>query len=138
MPKRRGNDPKRRLAERGTRTPSEIAALVAAHPYVGSALHKTRPGDYGFVPTTNPRPSKSLCDARRIVSRKEAGALFRAGARKEMFSTYVRDGLPKYVWSVDAAGEVYESKVGLGGYHGYVLDRTDPMHRVVLEEWPRR
>ena len=30
--------------------------------YIGSALHKTKPGDYGFQPPVNPRATKSTCD----------------------------------------------------------------------------
>ncbi len=46
--------------------------------------------------------------------------------------------MPKYVWSVDGAGEAYEAKIGNGGYHGYRLTDEDDMRDYVLQEWKRR
>jgi hypothetical protein len=45
---------------------------------------------------------------------------------------------PKYIWAVDEAGEVYEAKIGNGGYHGYRLEAADSMRTVVKREWARR
>ena len=44
----------------------------------------------------------------------------------------------KYVWSVDSNEEIYEAKIGLGGYHGYRLGEDDAMRKVVLEAWKIR
>ena len=55
-----------------------------------------------------------------------------------MFSAFDGDAQPKYVWSVDADGKVYEAKIGLGGYHGYRLAEEDDMSAVVLKEWRKR
>ena len=49
-----------------------IRSLVASIAYVGSGLHKTKPGDYGFQPPVNPRPWKSICDGRRTILLAEA------------------------------------------------------------------
>lgn len=57
--KRQGNNPKRRVAPRGTVSP-EIQSNLAEARYAGSALHKSKPADYEFHPPVNPRPDKSL------------------------------------------------------------------------------
>ena len=137
--KRQGNNPKRRISPFGC-TPCEINKRLAAARYVGSAHHKSKPADYGFVPATAPRPSKSLCDYKRVIEKREAIALFRSGISRGMVSTYLNaDGLPKYIWAVDADGEAYESLSTRGGdYHGYQLSASDPMRDWVLEEWQLR
>lgn len=112
--------------------------LAARLVYVGSANHKRHPGDYGFHPPSNPRPWKSVCDARRSLLLAEAKELLVAGVLKGMISALDADGVPKYVWSVDADGVPYESKTGNGGYHGYPLYPEDDMSAVVLREWARR
>lgn len=106
--------------------------------YVGSANHKRHPGNYGFHPPSNPRPWKSVCDGRRVLLLQDAEALLVDGLRKCMISVPDNDGVPKYVWSVDAYGVPYESKIGNGGYHGYPLYPDDDMSAIVLREWARR
>lgn len=141
MRSRQGHDPKRRIAPRDRLDPSAREALTARLTYVGSALHKTKPGDYGFQPPVNPRPWKSVCDGLRVVLLTEARDLFRRGIRLGMFSDfYDGDGVPKYVWSVDDAGEAYEAKISPGtqAYKGYRLEEEDAMRDVVLKEWKRR
>ena len=116
MPPRLGNNPKRRLASQGELDAEDLRRLARETCYVGSALHKSRSGDYRFTPPTNPRPSKSLCDGKRIVKKREAMELFRQGLSRGMVSRYAEGGFPKYVWAVDRDGEVYEAKVGgMGG-----------------------
>ncbi len=113
---------------------------MAALTYVGSGHHKSRPGDYGFHPPVNPRPSKSVCDGLRVVLLAEAQQLFRNGIMMGMFSVSHADGPPKYVWSVDDQGEPYEAKVvpGTVTYKGYRLEEEDEMRKVVLKEWAAR
>ncbi len=108
--------------------------------YVGSANHKLRPGDYGFVPSHNPRPSKSVCDDLRPLLRREANELFRVGIMHGMVSALLESGVPKYVWAVDAKGEVYEAKIGAeADYHGYRLGDDDKaMREYVRREWRGR
>lgn len=114
--------------------------LLARVKYVGSALHKKRPADYGFRPLTNPRPHKSLCDDLRPLTAREATALFIAGVRKGMVSISCVDELPKYVWTVDDQGEVYEAKWERDGYHGYRLDKDSErdQRECVLSTWSKR
>jgi hypothetical protein len=106
---------------------------------VGSALHKTKPGDYGFQPPVNPRPWKSICDGLRVILLAEARYLFRQGILAGMFSGFPDNGVPKYVWSVDAGGEAYEAKISPGtyDYKGYRLEEEDAMRNVVLREWKK-
>lgn len=135
---RQGNSPKRRIIAANSIADGALEALAARLVYVGSANHKRHPGDYGFHPPSNPRPWKSVCDARRPLLLAEAKDLLVAGVLKCMISSPDADGVPKYVWSVDAEGVPYESKIGNGGYHGYPLYPDDDMSAVVLHEWARR
>ena len=142
MPKRQGNNPKRRLAPRDELDAKDLRRLAREVRYVGSAHHKSKPADYCLTPPTSPHPSKSLCDERRIVKKKEARTLFCQGLLRGMVSRYAENGLPKYVWAVDQDGEVYEAKVGGDGrsYHGYALHpdgERDPC-RWVTAEWKAR
>jgi hypothetical protein len=86
----------------------------------------------------NPRPWKSLCDGKRAVLKAEAEALLRQGVRNGLFSDFVDHQMPKYVWSVDGDGEVYEAKIDRDGYHGYRLEGEDDFRALVLKEWTRR
>lgn len=137
--KRQGNNPKRRVAPGGAIS-SEVRGNLARARYVGSAHHKSRPADYGFIPPVNPRPGKSLCDDIRIITRQEAIRLFHSAIHLEMMSSYLMNGLPKFVWAVDSDGEAYESKLGDDGfsYHGYRLRRDDPFRENVISEWRKR
>jgi hypothetical protein len=57
-----------------------------------------------------------------------------------MFSDFEDYELPKYVWSVDDDGEVYEAKIspGSSSYKGYRLEEEDAMRDTVLKEWKAR
>jgi len=139
--KRQGNRPDRRVAAVGSIPAEELRALVARSHYEGSSLHKLRPGDYRFVPPVNPRPSKSPCDELRPVLRAEATRLFRNGVISGVVSRFEPGGTPKYVWAVDAAGEVYEAKTNSpdAGYHGYRIGEDEPeMRRYILGKWRER
>jgi hypothetical protein len=85
--------------------------------------------------------SKSACDALRPVLRTEAEGLFIAGICLGMVSAFDPASTPKYVWAVDADGEVYEAKTKPPdiAYHGYRLgDDEIEMRRYILAEWRRR
>jgi len=140
MRARQSNNPKRRIAQPGAFTAEQQERFLIAARYVGSANHKRRPADYGFQPPANPRPHKSLCDGLRSIPRAEAAKLFVAGVRKGMVSTSMIDGQPKYVWSVDDFGEVYEAKWDRIGYHGYRLDKETERDQCqcVLAAWMER
>ena len=137
--RREGNRPDRRLAPAGFLDEATKQELLASVRYVGSSNHKLRPGDYGFVPSHNPRPSKSACDDLRAVLFEEASQLFRRGIECGMVSRFDAGGVPKYVWAVDEHGEVYESKTRPEReieYHGYRLsDDERTMRDNVLREW---
>ena len=134
---RHSNNPKRRIAPPGS---CDLERLRRKARYVGSAHHKTRPADYCFDPPTAPRPHKSVCDDIRIIKCREARRLLRSGIARGMVSRYRVDGLPKYIWAVDEAGEVYEAKLDANrAYHGYRLRNNDQaMRRLVTKEWRRR
>jgi hypothetical protein len=140
--KREGNRPDRRIAPQDAIDAAARDVLTKKLRYVGSANHKLRPGNYNFVPPQNPRPSKSPCDAIRSVLLEEATALFRRGIELGMMSALSKSGAPKYIWSVDDAGEVYEAKARPEretDYHGYRLgDDEAEMRAYVRKEWGRR
>lgn len=135
---RQGNNPKRRIAVANQFDDAQLAALADSLEYVGSAIHKRFPGDYGFQPPANPRPWKSLCDTGGPILLAQAKHLLKSGILKGMISTYFQCDVPKYIWSVDALGRAFEAKIGLGGYHGYMLESDDEMAELVLRAWVER
>ena len=137
--KLQSNDPKRRVAPVGTVSRETLANLENAR-YTGSPIHKSRPADYNFIPPVSPRSGKSLCDEFRPITWREAIRLFRAGIQLGMVSSYLENGLPKFVWAVDDYGEAYEAKLGGDGlsYHGYSFYRHQRMRRHIRAEWQRR
>lgn len=140
MHKRPGNNPKRRIAPVDCLNESQKRALIAKVKYVGSGHHKRHPADYAME-RTNPRPTKSLCDAVRKILLKEAQELLESGILRGMFSMPSDDGFPKYVWSVSLTGDVYESKTDPstpGDYHGYPLENEDDMREYVRDIWSER
>jgi len=140
MPKRQGNNPKRRIAPKDGTDPQVLDRLAAEAVHTGCAHHKSRPADYGFHPPTNPRPNKPPCDGSRVVRRAEATARFQAGIRRGMISTCCQGGLPKYVWAVDENDRVYEAKQGSNpNDHGYEPgDDESAMKKLVAREWGSR
>lgn len=141
MPKRQGNNPKRRIAPEAEIDHDHLRWLNRNARYTGSPLHKRVPVDYGFDRPADPRPNKSLCDGNRSVPLDEATALFREAIIRGMISRYRLGRFPKYIWAVDADGRVYEAKVerGANSYHGYELgDDEIVMRRLVVAEWNAR
>jgi hypothetical protein len=141
MRKREGNRPDRRYAPEGSFSQDALKTLVNQLRYHGSGHHKLHPGDYGFVPSVNPRPAKDVCDDLRPVLIDEATVLFRNGILLGIISRFDQGGVPKYVWAVDADGEVYEAKTKPpeAVYHGYRIDDDEPeMQRYIRDEWNRR
>jgi hypothetical protein len=142
MTKRQSNRPDRRIAPIDTYGSDDRSRVAKAARYVGSANHKLSPGDYGFNPPTNPRPSKSVCDGCRKLLLAEAVRLFSSGVSKGMMSPSSSGQLPKYIWAVDARGEVYEAKTKPGqdgAYHGYRLGEDERhMRAYIRAEWDKR
>ena len=138
--KRQGNDPRRRIARKGSVT-SETRAKLAKAIYTGSAHHKSKAGGgYKFIPPVNPRPDKSLCDDLRTITLLQATKLFRSGVLLEMVSTQVKNGLPKFVWAVDSYGEAYEAILAGNSpeYHGYRLHRDQRARDFIIATWKER
>lgn len=141
MPKRQGNNPKRRIVLRGTLDSKDLHHLASEVFYLGSPHHKRNPADYGFQPPVSPRPHKPLCDVKRVVKQEEAETFFRESINRGLVSTHSESRFPKYVWAVDGNGEAYEAKLGHDGhsYHGYRLgDDDQAMQQWVIEEWKIR
>lgn len=140
MTVRPGNNPKRRIAPDGRLSEAENLHLKSAVCYVGSGHHKRSPADYG-LPRVNPRPTKSLCDFMRVISLAEARQLLARGIELGMFSEPREGGLPKFIWSVSAQGDVFEAKTDAnssGEYHGYPLEDEDVMSEYVKSVWMKR
>lgn len=140
--KRESNRPDRRFLASDQTSSADRDTIKGRVTYGGSAIHKLHPGNYGFEPPQNPRPSKSPCDLKRTVLLEEAETLLSDGIDRGMFSRPTESGLPKYIWSVDEDGEVYEAKAKSDQetvYHGYRLaeDERD-MRKLILREWTRR
>lgn len=142
MTKRGGNNPKRRIVGQGRIPDVELDALTVRVRYGGSTHHKRNAGDYRFIPPSNPRGSKSLCDDLRVILMREAASLMKNGIKKGMVSEILPDGYPKYIWAVDDHDEPYEAKRGDDGctYHGYRLNEANEslMRELVLDEWHQR
>ena len=141
MPRRSGNNPKRRIMSETDIDPAALDRILNEARYVGSAHHKRTPGDYGFTPPANPRPNKSHCDGRRRINADEARNLFQEGVKRGMVSPFAMGELPKYVWAVDDEERAYEAKAERTGlrYHGYELGNDDEaMRRLVIAEWKAR
>jgi len=141
MRKREGNRPDRRYAPAGSISPEVLEELSDRLRYEGSAHHKLHPGDYGFVPSINPRATKDLCDDLRPITFEDAERLFQEGIAAGLVSPFDRSGTPKYVWAVDTDDEVYEAKTKPPDtiYHGYRLgEDEEAMRRYILDEWRRR
>lgn len=140
MPKRDGNNVKRRIAPLETFSGEFFEMILASTRYGGSAHHKKSVADY-MLDRPNPRPTKSLCDGLRTIPKAEAEELLARGLLRQMVSKFLMDGLPKYVWAVDENGEPYEAKLGEDGqsYHGYRLgDDERAIRETVLREWQAR
>ena len=141
MPKRQGNNPKRRITRATEVDRNHLEWLSSSARYAGSPHHKRVPADYGFDRPTAPRPNKSLCDGFRSISINEATSLFRDAIVRGMISTHWLGQFPKYVWAVDANNRVYEAKLEQGSdtYHGYELGEDEiSMRELVISEWSAR
>lgn len=124
-----GNRKDRRLMQ-GRLSDAERARLLLQVRYVGSGHHKRYPADYGLT-ATHPRPQKTLCDLHRTVRLGEALRLLHEGIQQGWMSPFPPESFPKYIWSKDTHGVLYEAKTHPntpGVYHGYPLYTDDPYH----------
>jgi hypothetical protein len=145
MPSRPSNLPQRKITVSSEDlTPVQKQRLLQQVRYQGSGNHKRFPLDHGLS-NPSPRPSKSLCDLARAITKVEAQALLRRGVEEGLYSVLSQaTGLPKYIWSVNAEcdpEEVFEAKTDASdsvNYHGYPLERGDPQYEYVLKNWRAR
>ena len=127
----------RKRSIRASSAPLDRANWATNVAYVGSPLHKRNPGNFGLTPPSQPAAGKTLCDAIALFERASAVSLLQAGACRGLVSpTHTNFSLPKYIWSVDEAGNVLEAQGDhQGHYHGYPLLSDDPFREVVLRHW---
>lgn len=139
-PPRRVVMPNRRIHSKDPLTDAQKQELTARVRYVGSGHHKRHPADYG-LPRANPIPWSSLCDEERPLGLAEAKMLLAAGIAKGMISEKSTDAIPRFIWAVTEAREVFEAQTHAntpGIYHGYPLKDNDDMKSIVLEKWDSR
>jgi hypothetical protein len=140
MQRRRGYNPKRKIASKESLVSVNCAGLARRAAYGGNPEHKRSPGDFDLMPPVNPRPGKTLCDATSPVAKVDAKRLLRSGLRKGMISEQWRGGWPKNVWAVDRE-EAFEAQLensDQGMYHGYPMPIDDDFRKIVLIEWAQR
>lgn len=141
MKRRRGYNPKRRLAGNEALAGWDLDELASRCSYGGNPEHKRDPADYGLTPPTNPRPGKTLCDAAGAIPLGEAEYLLKGGFRKGMVSELRCGDWPRNVWSVSESGEVYEAQLEnqeQGVYHGYPMPRDDEFRTIIASAWTLR
>ncbi len=132
-------NPKRRLYKGLAGDRAEVLARSVV--YRGSPLHKRSPGDFGLTPPSSPRPGKTLCDGVGIFQLKIATRLLRQGAENGLVSKDADHGFPRYIWMVINEDDVLEARCDdpkNGTYHGYPLEKNDPMADVVIKQWQER
>jgi hypothetical protein len=138
--KRAGNDPRRRVASADYLNAEDRQVIAERAKYVGSGHHKRSPADYGFD-RISPRPTKSLCDGLRPIKLDEARDMLKNAICSGMVSKPFAGKYPKFVWYVDAEGEVYEANTDEnvpGVYHGYRLEEDDNVRDYILHVWKDR
>ena len=141
MKRRKGYNPKRRVAPLSWWSLAERRKRAADAQYGGNPEHKLNPAKFGLGPAINPRPGKTLCDAEAPFSKEKAERLLREGFSKGMISEKPRDGWPQNVWAVSEQGQPFEAQLEnptLGVYHGYPMPQDDDFRTIVIEEWKNR
>jgi hypothetical protein len=140
MRKRKGFNPKRRLAQVDHWPVERLSEIADRVQYAGNPQHKSKANDYGLRPPTSPRPGKTLCDALGEFPKHRAEELLRCGLLRGMISAQERGGWPQNIWAV-FEGNAFESQLEnqkQGIYHGYPMPVDDDFRRLILAEWPRR
>ncbi len=136
---RRRCNPKRRLHKGLAGHRADVLARSVM--YRGSPLHKRSPGDFGLTPPSSPRPGKTLCDGVGIFQIKVATRLLQKGAASGLVSKDADQGFPRYIWMVINEDDVLEARCDdpeNGTYHGYPLEKNDPMADIVIKQWQER
>ena len=140
MRPRRIPNPKRRLwpIPQGEEAVASLKQLAAKITYGGNPEHKRNPGDFGLHPASQPRQGKTLCDETEILTRHDAQALLREGARRGLVSVQERGSWLQNVWAMAANGVAVEAMLEnslTGQYHGYPMLESDPLADEVRERW---
>jgi hypothetical protein len=81
-------NPKRKMLDMGKCDLQRLSALANDVKYGGNPEHKKNPGDFNLTPPMSPRPGKSLCDAVKIFTKKEALELLQKGLRNGLVSDH--------------------------------------------------
>jgi hypothetical protein len=139
MGDRRRFNAKRRIREQTDE--ASLARLANRVRYVGSPAHKRNPGDFGLEPPSSPRADKTLCDGAGIFEHDEAEQLLREGVRRGLVSIQERAGLPQNIWAVGDKGVPLEAQLDnqeTATYHGYPMQRTDPLTSEIIRRWNSR
>lgn len=143
MPKRRGNDPKRVIAQIDQFEQEDLKRFTELAQYCGSPNHLRKPQAKGF-PARAHGPNKSLCDGNISLKLSEANQLLHEGINRSMISTSLQTissncVLPKYVWAVKDK-HVFEAKLSghTPEYHGYELPKSDLQRDYVMDVWKKR
>ena len=111
---------------------SELAKQVK---FIGAAVHKRNPGDFGFSPQA--RNDKTLCDEVGITTRSEAQRLVREGVLRGLISKAASGQFPRVIWAVKD-GRPLEARIDnqtRGTYHGYPFSDKDEFGAIVLRRW---
>lgn len=140
MRKRKGYNPKRRLADADHWSQEKRKAMADKARYGGNSEHKTKPNNFGLKPPVNPRPGKTLCDGNQEFAKSQAEALLRGGLLRGMISLQKYNGWPQNVWAV-LDGEPFEGQLenrDQGIYHGYPMPADDDFRITILKEWSSR
>ena len=140
MAKRHGSNPKRRIAPAHRLDVAARAALAARISYVGSAIHKSKPGNYRFQPPMNPRPWKSICDGLRVVLLRRRASCFAVEFSRGCLATskIMRSPSMSGAWTTRVRFTKLEIIPGSNSYKGYRLEEEDAMRATVLKEWKAR
>jgi hypothetical protein len=133
-------NPKREFADPSPPA-AELSALEVRISYGGNPQHKRKPGDFGLVPPSAPRPDKTLCDATGILTRAAALTALREGVRRGLISRANRSSFPQNIWSVTTDGIPLEFQLEnreIGTYHDYPMPENDPFRERILRAWRSR
>ncbi|MBD5557867.1 MAG: hypothetical protein HDQ92_04810 [Desulfovibrio sp.] len=135
-------NPKRRVLPEYVwrREARQYDALANEVKYVGSSKHKRNPGNFHLDPPATKGENAMTCDVDGgLTEPRVAQDLLQRAFRMGMVDERIQKGKwPCHVWGV-WQGIVFEGKwSGNDKYHGYPLEKDDPLRERILEEWEHR
>ena len=134
---REGKPP--RIREARLSTAERVRLQVAV--YEGSPDHKQNAAAFGLTSRSGPRPDATKCEAAGVTTADRARELFRCALEAGMVSEQFDRGFPKRLWVVDGDDRVYEIRHGGsrdGAYHGFPIQRDNPISEQIRIAWGRR